>query len=103
MLGGLASALGLVELVGAEPELARAAVDQRIGEPGEVAAGDPRRRVLDDRRVERHDVVALLEHRLPPLALDVVLEQHAVVAVVVAGSEPTVVLAGGEREPAPLW
>src|SRR5205807_1551782 len=62
MLGGLASALGLVELVGAEPELARAAVDQRIGEPGEVAAGDPRRRVLDDRRVERHDVVALLEH-----------------------------------------
>ena len=102
VLGGLAAALRLVEVVRAEAQLARPAVDQRVGEAGEVAAGLPRLGVLDDRRVQRHDVVALLEHRPPPLALDVVLEQHAVVAVVVARAEPAVDLAAGEHEPAPL-
>ena len=51
--------------------------------PGEVPAGLPHARVLEDRRVQGDDVVALLEHRPPPLVLDVGLEQHAVVAVVV--------------------
>ena len=102
VLRRLAPALRLVEVVGAEPQLARAAVDQRIGEAGEVAARLPGARVLDDRRVERDDVVALLQHRPPPLALDVVLEQHAVVAVVVARAEPAVDLAAREHEAAPL-
>ncbi len=102
MLGRLAPALRLVEVVGAEAQLARAAVDERIGETGQVAARLPGRGVLDDRRVQRDDVVALLQHRPPPLALDVVLEQHAVVAVVVARAEPAVDLAAREHEPAPL-
>ena len=89
-------------MVGAEAQLARAAVDERVGEAGEMPARHPRPRVLDDRRVQRHDVVALLEHRPPPLALDVVLEQHAVVAVVVAGADPAVDLAALEHEAAPL-
>ena len=59
-------------------------------------------RVLDDRRVERHDVVALLQQRPPPLVLDVVLEQHPVVAVVVARADPPVDLAALEYEAAPL-
>jgi hypothetical protein len=64
---GLAPALQLAEVVGAEALPAGAAVDERIGEAGEVARRLPRARVLDDRRVERDDVVALLDHRLPPL------------------------------------
>src|SRR6185436_6664651 len=48
------------------------------------------------------DVVAVLQHRAPPLALDVRLEQHAVVPVVVRRSDPSVDLGGGEGEPAPL-
>src|SRR6185312_5341576 len=44
-----------VEVVGAEALLARAAVDERVGESGEVPGGLPGARVLDDRRVERDD------------------------------------------------
>ena len=102
VLGGLAPAGRDVEMVGAEPQLARAAVDQRIGEPGQMAAGHPRLGVLDDRRVQRDHVVALLQHRSPPLALDVVLQQHAVVAVVIAGADPAVDLAALKDEAAPL-
>ena len=87
-----------VEVVGAEALLARAAVDERVGEAGEVAAGLPHARVLEDRRVERDDVVALLEHRAPPLVLDVRLQQDAVVAVVVRRAEAAVDLrATGRR------
>ena len=35
----------------------------------------PHPRVLEDRRVERHDVVALGQHRAPPLVLDVVFSR----------------------------
>jgi hypothetical protein len=90
VLGGLAPAGRLVELVGAEAQLAGLAVDQRVGEPLEMARGLPDARVLDDRRVQGDDVVALLQHRAPPLGLDVVLEQHAVVAVVVCRSHSAV-------------
>src|SRR5205085_4092118 len=69
---------------------------------GQVAARLPGPRVLDDRRVERDDVIALLEHRPPPLRLDIVLQQHPVVAVVVARPEAAVDLAAGQDEPAPL-
>ena len=78
------------------------ALHERVGEAGEVAGGLPRARVLDDRRVQRDDVVALLDHRLPPLGHDVVLEQHAVVPVVVRVGDPAVDLGGGEDEAAPL-
>ena len=67
----LAPARERVEMVGAEALLAGAAVDERIGEAREVPGGLPRARVLEDRRVQRDDVVALLEHRAPPRALDV--------------------------------
>ena len=102
MLGWFAPARELCEVVGAEALPARAAVHERVGEAGEVAGGLPHARVLQDRRVDRHDVVALLQHRAPPLALDVVLQQHAVVAVVVGRADPAVDLRGGEHEAAPL-
>ena len=45
---------------------------------------------------------ALLQQRAPPLALDVVLEQYAVMPVVVARSDAAVDLARGQNEAAPL-
>ena len=74
------------------------ALDERVGEAVEVARCLPDPGVLDDRRVEGDDVVALLQHRPPPLAFDVVLEQDAVVAVVVGRADPAVDLRGGEDE-----
>ena len=88
-------------MVGAEALLAVAAVDERIGEAADVARDLPDARVEDDRGVEREDVVALLHHRRQPAGLDVVLQQDAVVAVVVGGAEAAVDLRGGEDEAAP--
>jgi len=102
MLGGLFAALGLIELVGSKALLAGAAVDQRVREPLQVPGRLPGARVLEDRRVQRHDVVAVLDHRPPPLALDVVAQQHAVVAVVVGRAQPTVDLRGRKDEAATL-
>ena len=102
LLRRLFPALAVLELVGAEAQLAGAAVDQRVGEAGQVPRRLPDPRVLEDRRVERDDVVALVDHRPPPLGLDVVLQQDAVVAVVVGRAEPAVDLRGGEDEAAPL-
>src|SRR5580700_1983446 len=59
VLGGFAPALQVPEVVGPEALTARAAVHERVGEPGEVATRLPYARVLQDRRVDRHDVVAL--------------------------------------------
>ena len=117
-LGELAAALGaaqlrlrvaalgfdrLAQMVLAPAPLALAeALDERVGEALQVAGGLPDPRVLEDRRVERDDVVALLQHRPPPLGFDVVLQQHAVVAVVVGRAEAAVDLRGGEDEAAPL-
>ena len=100
-LARLPAALRVLELVGAEPELAGAAVDERVGEAGDVAGGLPDGGVEDDRRVEGDDVVALLHHRLEPELADVVLREDAVVAVVVRRAEPAVDLGGGEDEAAP--
>jgi hypothetical protein len=102
LLARLAAARLLVEVIGAKALLARAAVDQRIREAADVAGRLPDVGVEDDRRVERDDVVPLAHHRLEPARLDVVLQQHAVVAVVVRAAEAAVDLRRGEDEPAPL-
>src|SRR5581483_10995998 len=96
----LAAALGVLELVGAEAELAGTAVDEGVAEAGEVAGGLPDARVEDDRGVEGDDVVALLDHRLEPAGLDVLLHEDAVVPVVVGGAEPAVDLRGREDKAA---
>ena len=96
------AALGVLEMVGAEALLAELAVDERVGEAADVAGRLPDLRVEDDRRVEGDDVVALLHHRGHPALLDVVLEQDAVVPVVVRRAEAAVDLRRREHEPAPL-
>ena len=98
----LAAAGELLEVVGAEALLAGAAVDERIGEVREVTRGLPGARVLQDRRVQRDDVVALLEHRAPPFALHVGLQQDAVMPVVVRRADAAVDLRAREDEAAPL-
>src|SRR5207302_7195250 len=98
---GLAAALRVLELVGTEAELARAAVDERVGEALDVAGRLPDAGVQDHGRVERDDVVALEDHRLEPARFDVVLEQDAVVAVVVGRAEAAVDLRAREDEAAP--
>ena len=98
----LAALRAAPDVVGAKAQLAGAAVDHRVGEAGEVPRRLPDPRVLDDRRVDRDDVVAVLEHRAPPLVLDVVLQQHAVVAVVVGRADAAVDLRRREDEAAPL-
>ena len=82
--------------------LAVPAVDHRVGEGRDVAARLPDARVHDDRRVDADDVVALLHHRPPPGALDVVLHLDAQRAVVPEAADAAVDLAAGEDEAAPL-
>src|SRR5207248_9188178 len=78
--------LRLTQLVLAPAARAPAkALDERVGEALEVAGRLPGQRVHQDRRVERDHVVALLDNGAPPLRLHVVLEQDAVVPVVVDG------------------
>ena len=102
VLGGLAPTGQFGEMVGSEALAAGLAVDERVGEAGEMPRGLPDARVLEDRRVERHDVIALLQHGAPPLALDVALQEHSVVAEVVGRADPPVDLRGGEDEAAAL-
>ena len=99
----LVAAALLLEVIEAEALLALAqALDKRIAETVEVARGLPRLRMLDDRGVQGDHVVALLDHRAPPRVLDVVLEQDAVVPVVVGVPEAAVDLGSREDETSPL-
>ena len=97
----LPAALRVLELVGAEAQLAGAAVDERVREALDVARSLPDPRMEDHRGVDQHDVVALLHHRLEPTGADVVLDEHAVVAVVEGRAEPAVDLGRREHEAAP--
>ena len=92
----------LGQLVGAEALLAVAAVDERVGEGGDVAARLPHLRGHEDGGVEADDVVAQLHHRAPPGVLHVALEQHAERPVVPGRAEAAVDLARGEHEAASL-
>ena len=102
-LGVLGAELLLSQVVRAPAPLALAqALDERVGEPLEVARGLPGPRVHQDRGVEGDHVVPLAHHGAPPLGLDVVLEQDPVVAVVVGRGQPSVDLGGLEDEAAAL-
>ena len=90
------------ELILAEALLALPAIDERVGEVLEVAAGLPHLRRHEDGGIEAHDVGALAHHGAPPLLLDVALQLDAHGAVVPGGGEAAVDLAAGEHEAAPL-
>ena len=89
-------------VVGAEAVLAVPAVDQRIGEAGDVARGLPHARVHEDGGVETLDVVARVDHGAPPALLDVLLELDAERAVVPHRAQAAVDLGGLEDEASAL-
>ena len=92
----------LHQLVGAEAALAGLAVDHRVGECVNVAAGLPDARIHDDGGVQADDIVALLDGGAPPGLLDVVLELHAEGPVVPETTDATVYLAALKNEPPAL-
>src|SRR5262249_39188717 len=97
---GLAVLLGvrLLEMVGPEPLVARRALGQRVDELFQVARGRPHLRSQDDGGVDAEVVVALLDHRPPPLAADVLLQLPAEWAVVPRRARPAVDLTGRVHE-----
>src|SRR5205085_6408611 len=82
--------------------LALAAVDEGVGERGQVAGGLPHSGRHEDGGVKADDVVAQLHHRPPPGVHHVALQQHAQRPVVIRRPEPAVDIARREDEAAPL-
>ncbi|CAB4746389.1 unannotated protein [freshwater metagenome] len=68
----------------------------------DVARCLPNLRRQDDRRIKAHDVIAAANHVLPPLPANIVLELHAIGAVIPGRPRATVNLGGLEDEPTPL-
>ena len=99
---GRRQVLGAGQLVEPEAPVVGLALDQRVAERADVAGRHPDLRVHEDPGVEPDDVVALLDHRPPPGALDVVLELDAERAVVPDRVDAAVDLARREDEAAPL-
>jgi hypothetical protein len=89
---------GVGQLIGPEPLLAVAAVDERVGEGGDVTRCFPHLRRHQDGGVETDDVVAALDHGPPPRLFDVALEEDAEGPVVPGGPEAPVDLARREHE-----
>src|SRR5690606_20063706 len=85
----------LLQLVGAEPPVAGKAFGERVHERVDVPGSDPDLPVEHHRAVQPHDVVALLDHRTPPLAADVLLQLHPERAVVPGGPGAAIDLTGG--------
>ena len=88
------------KLVGAVAGLARLAVEQRIGEAGHMARGDPRLRVHDDCSVEADVIRAFLHKLLQPCLFHVVFELHAKRAVVPAVGKAAVNFGTGKDKAA---
>ncbi len=84
--------------VGAVALLGILVVDQRVIECAHVARGLPDARVHEDGRIDTHDVVVEMDHRLPPVFLDVVLHLDAHLAVIVNGAQTVIDLAGLKNE-----
>src|SRR6266511_4369280 len=74
--------VGLLKLVGPEPLVAGLALGQRVDERVHVARGHPHLAGEDHGRVQADDVVALLDHGLPPLPAYILLQLHAQGSVV---------------------
>ena len=103
-VGAMEQAVGRVgfQVIGPPALLAVAAVDQRIGEVGQVTGRLPDPRAGQDGGVEADDFVAELDHRPPPGVFDIAQHEHAEGPVVVGGAETPVDLGRREHEAALL-
>ncbi len=93
---GAAVGADAFDLVGPPALVAVLAVDQGVGEGGQVPRGVPHGRGTQNGGVEPDDVVALLHHGAPPRVLDIAQHVDPEGAVVVGGAEAAVDL--GRRE-----
>ena len=84
--------------IGAITLLGVAIVDQRVVECVNVSRRFPYRRVHEDSRVDAHDVFVKQCHGIPPITLDVILQLHAVLTVVVNSRKSIVYFAGREHK-----
>ena len=75
--------LFLNEHVGTITFLRVAVIYQRVVESVHVSRCFPHRRVHEDSGIYAHDVLVQEGHRVPPITLDVVLQFHTILAVVV--------------------
>ena len=78
--------------------LAVLVVDQRVVERIDVSRGLPRGGVHENAGVKAHDVLVHPNHRGPPVSLDVVLQLHPELPIVIGGTQSIVDVAGGEHE-----
>ena len=75
-----------------------AVVDEGVVEGGDVPGCHPGAGVHEDGRVYSDNILVQANHRLPPVILDIVLEFHAKLAVIINRSETVVDLAGRENK-----
>ena len=100
VLRGFLGTRQLVQVIRTEAPLAGLAVHHRVGEAAHVTGHLPHARVLQDGRVEPHDVAPRGDHAPPPGVLDAPLELDAQGAVVVGVADAAVDLGGLEDESA---
>jgi hypothetical protein len=82
----------------AEAVVAAGALDERVGEAGDVPGRLPHERRHDDGGLEAHDIVAELDHAAPPGGADVPAELDPEGAVVPRRAQSPVDLAGLEGD-----
>ena len=88
----------LDEHVGAVTLLGILVVDQRVVESPHMPRSLPRTRVHENRGVDAHDILVEPDHRIPPVALDVVFQLDPVLPVIVHGRKAVVDFARREDE-----
>ena len=91
-----------LKIVGPEPAMAVATLDQWVRKRIDVAAGAPNFRVHQDRSVDSDDVIPLTDHGPPPGVLDVSFELYAHRSVVPHTSDAAINLAALKHESPPL-
>ena len=86
------------QVIGAVTHLALLAVEERVGEGSDVAAGFPYTRVHEDVGIHFVAVLSLLDEALSPGVLHIVLQSGAEGAVVPGIGEAAVNITAGENE-----
>ena len=82
--------------------MALIALCQRVGKAVDVTTRHPYVRMHQDRCVDADHILAVSNHRFPPLILDVALQFNADRTVIVKASDTSVYLAALEDEASPF-
>ena len=89
----------LYENIGAIALLGVTVVDEGVIEGGNVPGRNPGAGMHEDGGIYAYYILVQANHCLPPVVLDIVLELHAQLAIVIHGSEAIINLAGREDKP----